>query len=253
LSWLPPGALHTVSMGVSMKLQLAPRRVAVILLCGVALLTVGQLLTVSAGYPGGYQHTSELLRVASFRGDNNLATWYSSMLLSGCALLLGVIATAVRRQAAGGWLPWAGLALTFVGLSIDDLCRFHEMMSDPMDQLFEYPGPLHYSWVIPGAVFVLMFVGAFARFLIRLPRRSRWSFVGAGALFIGGALGMEMVLGIQTKSHGSNNLTFDILLSTKKLMQLLGSTVFLCALLAHVRDHLPGLSIRPGGDRTESP
>jgi hypothetical protein len=236
-----------------MIFQLAPRRVAAVLLCGVAFLVFGQLLTLCAVHMRGYQYTNAFVRVASFRGDNNLETWYSSMLLLGCALLLGVIASAVRRQAAGGWIPWAALAITFVGLSIDDLCRFHEMMSDPMDLLFEYPGPLHYSWVIPGAVFVTVFAAVFARFLKRLPPRSRWSFIGAGALFLGGALGMEMILGIETKSHGSSSLTFDLLVSTKKLMQLLGSTAFLYALLAHVRDHLPDLSIRPAGDRAQRP
>ena len=88
---------------------------------GIALLTLGQILTLRAGDRLGHQSTGEFLRVACFRGENNLVTWYSSMLLMGCALLLGVIAAAVRRRAAGGWLPWVGLAITFVGLSIDDL------------------------------------------------------------------------------------------------------------------------------------
>ncbi|HEX3233708.1 MAG TPA: hypothetical protein VHR41_05895 [Gemmatimonadales bacterium] len=175
------------------------------------------------------------------------------MLLVECALLLSVIALATRAQLAPDWVAWAGLAGTFFFLSIDDLCRFHEMMSDPMDLLFEYPGPLQYSWVIPGMLFVIVFAVVFTPFVNRLPRRSRWSFIGAGALYVGGALGMEMALGIEAKSHGSSTLLFDLLLSTKKLMQLLGSIAFLCALLTHVRDYLPDLSVRPIAVSSERP
>ena len=231
-----------------MTVQLTPRRVAAVILCGLALITLGQMLTLFAVYKLGEPGTGALLSVMGFRGERNLVTWYGSMLLLACAFLLGAIAAGVRRQ-AGGWLPWAGLAITFVGLSIDAVCGIHGLPSEPLDRLFEYPGPLQYSWVIPGVVFVIAFAGVFARFVRRLPARSRWSFIGAGALFVGGALGMEMILGIETKARGSSTLTFDLLLSAKKLMQLLGSTAFLYALLVHVRDHLPDLSVGTAGDR----
>lgn len=236
-----------------MMVKLSPRRVTSVLLWGIGFLALGQMLSLREIYPLGDQPTAGLIGVASFRGESNLVTWYGSMLLMGCALLLGAITAAVRRRAARGWLPWAGLAITFVVLSIDEVCGFHELLSDPMDQLFDYPGPLLYSWVIPGVVFVLAFAALFAPFLRRLPPRSRWHFTCAGALYVGGALGMEMILGIQTKSHGSSNLTFDLLLSVKKLMQLLGSAAFVYALLAYARDHLPELSVGLAGDRGHRP
>ena len=54
---------------------------------------------------------------------------------------------------------------------------------------------------------LVMGVGlCYLRFLLQLERRTRLLFVAAGALFVGGALGMEMIAGIVVESYGVASL-----------------------------------------------
>jgi hypothetical protein len=85
------------------------------------------------------------------------------------------------------------LAVAFGYLSIDEMTEVHEQAITPLKQLFALDGVLSFSWIVLAvpltAVFGLLMVG----YLRALPRRFRRAFLLAGALYVGGAAGVEMI------------------------------------------------------------
>ena len=73
---------------------------------------------------------------------------------------------------------------------------------------------------------------AYARFLIHLPRRTCVLFLLAGAVYVGGALGMEMVAAVYDQSHGYENAVTASLSTVEETMEMLGLVLFNYALTA---------------------
>ena len=58
-----------------------------------------------------------------------------------------------------------------------------------MNSWFDFDGVLYFGWVIPASVLVSIFVLSYLKFLAHLPAITRFRFVRAGAIFVGGAMG----------------------------------------------------------------
>ena len=80
--------------------------------------------------------------------------------------------------------------------------------------LFTTTGALHFGWVIPAAILVLVLFLAFLGFLRRLhhlsPRTAR-RFVLAGALYVTGAVACDIPLGWWTSVHGDDNFVYYLI------------------------------------------
>jgi hypothetical protein len=162
--------------------------------------------------------------------EANVPTWYSSMLLFSCALAL------FRAGERGdGWRwHWWGLALTFAAISLDEVAGFHERLNRAARFGDALGGALHFGWVVPFAALVVVIGVLCVPFLAALPAATRWRFVGAGALYTGGALGIELVLGAWTSAHGEMNLAYRLIDAVEEGGEIAGASLFLWSLHAHL-------------------
>lgn len=71
-------------------------------------------------------------------------------------------------------------------------------------------------------------------FRSKLPRRSRWLFVLAGALYVGGALGVEALSGRQEWLHGGHTAGYHAVITVEELLEMAGLVVFIFALLDYI-------------------
>ncbi len=163
--------------------------------------------------------------------EANVPTWYSSSLLLLCAVALSSIA---RRESARGERSraWWVLAGIFVYMSLDEAIEIHEYLGSFVNGT----GVLHFSWVIPGAIIVVLVGAAFVPFLRALPPASRRRFVVAGAIYVGGALVMELPLGAWTAASGDDNLVYGLIDWVEETLELAGASLFLVALRRHGRE-----------------
>ena len=182
-----------------------------------------------------------LASLLSLSFEGNLPSWYASALPLVCAGLLAWISgdeTSDRRH-------WQALALGFLAISIDEAVGLHELLS----ALFTTTGALHFGWVIPAALLVLVLFLAFLGFLRRLhhlsPRTAR-RFVLAGALYVGGAVLFELPLGWWTARHGDENLGYYLIDWCEETLELAGLTLFAGALLERLAGR--GLQLTPRAD-----
>ena len=211
----------------------------------LALITLS-LLGQIAKYDFG--HTQLKGAVPLFYVDNEASapTWYSSAALAVAGALLFVIAYAsFQRKEKFRW-HWATLSALVLGLSLDEIAMIHEMPIDPMREAFQFGGALHYAWVIPGTVFVGIVGIIYLRFYLNLPRRTQILFLMAAAVFVMGAIGVEMLSGIQAHQHGEENLNYALIVTIEEFLEMLGVVILIRALVEYIEAELGGLQLRIG-------
>jgi hypothetical protein len=170
------------------------------------------------------------LRHFSFNEEHSLPTWYSAILLYTAALLSWEAAAADRSLSS----YWKGLAATFVLLSIDEDVSFHEAFITLLSFLRAYSDYLYFSWVALGAVFVLVFLMIYLPFLRRLPRPTAGRIFLAGAVYVTGALILEVIDGKILLLYGENSLPYIIGYLFEDLLEMTGILIYLHAVLAHL-------------------
>ena len=196
-----------------------------------------------------------MLRASFFAADNlyvvfdlwaeaSIPSWYSITLLLACTALLAVIAGAKRAVADRYARHWLGLALIFLALSIDDAADLHGQSSYKLREMFETGGFLTYAWVIPGAIACVAVGLAYLRFLTDLPPSVRWRFLVGGALFIAGALVMEMIEARYDSQYGVENMPYRIMVAIEESLEMSGLVIFISALLAYLSSLAERVEIR---------
>lgn len=176
--------------------------------------------------------------------ENNIPTWYSTVTILLCSILLGTIA-AVKTKEKDPYAPhWRMLSLVFLLMSVDEAASIHEWTTMPWRTAFNTSGLLYYAWVIPGAIFALMIGLSYLSFLRNLPPDTRRLFVTAGVIYIGGVIGMEMVEGYYDTQYGTQNMGYALIVMVEELLEMLGILVFLYALMSHLRLYAGGLEVR---------
>ncbi len=159
-----------------------------------------------------------------------LPAWFSSsvmiMIAGSCALVM-----ADRRQHAGGHAHlWGALAPIFVFLSADEAVGIHERVGALVKHAMHTTGMFTFAWVIPGIAVVGVLVILYARFVRDLPRGIRGLVVLSACLYIGGALGMEMVSGAIKTRFGEGDLYYCEV-AIEEFLEMVGLVAFLGATL----------------------
>lgn len=191
------------------------------LVCGAG------LVVELARYLGSLDPESDLRSALSLSYEANLPTWYSSGLLWTAALGL---AGCGFREPAGERAWWLGLAAIFMLLSLDESIELHEELGGA-----ELHGVLYFSWVVPGALLTGAFCAAYLRFWWRLPSATRRGFAWAFAVYVGGALGMELPLGAWYERYGDEDLGYAALDFLEESLEIAGLSVFLVVISEHLR------------------
>ena len=167
--------------------------------------------------------------------ENSIPTWYNSQILFLCAAVLYLIFTFKRTSTERYTLHWLGLTLIFLAFSIDEIVSFHESIVGPfMRRAFNLSGILYFGWVVPAAILIVVFAIAYFRFFINLPSRTRLLFFLSALLYIGGALGVELLGGYYFDAHGPNNITYAAITTVEEVAEMIGVVLFLYALVGYL-------------------
>ena len=227
------------------SIRLQPSRIVRILSAIAVLLVVISVAGQLVRYVGGHDYAYGLLSPAEqlFHVDreHNIPTLFSVLLLLSSASLLGLIALLKRRQQDPDHSKWTTLTCGFIFMAIDEAWSFHEMLVDPVRGLLGHDslGMFYYAWVIPGMAGVGILALLFLGFLLRLPSSTRWSFLAAGTIYLGGAIGIEMIGGRYGEAYGFENLTAQLMTHLEESMEMAGMIVFIYALLRYLAEQCP--------------
>lgn len=210
-----------------------------------ALSLTGRVLTAGAD-PGGlalaYRGVMDVDR------EGSIPSFYSAVMLLACAASLWTVADAVRRRGQRWERHWQVLAIAFVYLSIDEMVSLHERVIEPLREALDLGGVLYYSWVLVAVPLVIGFGLALVPFLRALPRWTAVAFLLSGAVYVGGAAGMEMVGGLIASSGGEGTLPLHAVVTFEELLEMVGITLFLASVNEHRLRYLTPSPVRGAAD-----
>lgn len=181
---------------------------------------------------------SELVALFNLDGERNIPAFFSMLLILFAALLLAIIAFFKKRQGAVYTLYWSVLAFGFLFMAADEAMSIHERLNEPMSRLLgeDRPGIFYLAWVIPGMATVL-FVGLFfLKFLRHLPGKTRFLFLLAAALYLGGAIALELVGNHYAALNGTASRAYAVCVTVEEWLEMAGIIVFIFALLRYMAE-----------------
>ncbi len=177
----------------------------------------------------------------------NVPTFFSTTLLIIAAALLATIFWMKRRNGESGTRPWAILAAGFVLMAFDEVVAAHERLIEPMRLVMGEGdlGILYFAWVVPAFVGVgLIGLGFLKFFFFGLPRRTRFLFGLAATLFLGGAIGFELLEGLHVESNSKETTLYIFLTTVEETFEMAGVIVFIRALVEYLAERYPMVSIQ---------
>lgn len=216
----------------------------------VLFVTIGVLAVLSVGgqvfiryvddFPGR-DTLATLARLFDVDGEQTLPALYSTLLLSAGAFLSSSIARLRRQAGLGDVAHWRALAAVFAILALDEFASLHETAIVPLRRALDVRGgALWFTWVVPGAVAVVVFALLFAWFVMRLPPRTRYLLVAAGLTFVGGAIGIELVGGAYQAARGGESMAYQLIVTVEETLEMVGASLFVYALLDYIVMTSPG-------------
>lgn len=194
----------------------------------ILLAVVGQYLRWQ-----GVEH--RFIEMFSVDTEKNPPALFSGLMLLLSAVVLAVVAIS---ESASRWSRhWWILAGGFLVMSLDETFSFHEKLIDPVRDAMgdEYPLVFHFAWVVPALALVVVLGISFAGFLRALPSSTRRLFLTSASLYLGGAIGMEMLGGRYHALHGSD-FTQSMIAIAEEALEMFGVCIFLYAALSYFRE-----------------
>jgi hypothetical protein len=153
--------------------------------------------------------------------EENLPTWFSGFLLGLTALWVWVVAEAKRGSSDRFRVHWTLLAGGFFLLSLDEIAGLHESVNTVIEV----------NWAIPGGILALLVGVMFFSFLWSLPSRTRMAFLVAGAIYVGGGAGVELI----GEPMETDTMAYNLTTVVEEGMEMGGVILFLAALLRYMR------------------
>lgn len=219
--------------------RLAVTTFTVLFLAGTALTLLSLLLHLYTLRAPESAELDQLLTLMSVNRETSLPSWFSSKILFVAALLLGFLYLSTRRTRSPGSRMWLGLSIIFLYLSVDEALFLHERVAGVFSRAFGLSGILYYAWVLPFSLLVLVFLVFYAPFFLRLQGRTRNLIALAGTLYLGGALGAEMIAALMDQSGNRETLAFIGIFTLEEWLEMTGISVFIFALLDYAARYLP--------------
>jgi hypothetical protein len=241
------------------------------------MITLAGLAARFALYMWGEVEFLQPLRLFDVGEERSIPTWFESILFLLCSTLLAVVAVAKKQRNDRFSLHWGVLSVILLLLSLDEVASIHEAVGEQSERLLNYAtgitpgGAISFFWVVPGAIFVFIVLLVYLRFLANLPQTTRRLFLFAGALFVLGALGIEMLTAQVVSSseaisgwvesasggmigRGSASAIPTILkglqTSVEEMFEMLGLTAFVYALLVYISSYVEDVSVRVRIDKS---
>lgn len=157
--------------------------------------------------------------------EESVPTWFSASLLLLTAVVLFLTAQLSRQGQDRYAIYWFGLGLGFAFMSADEIAGFHETLNSVTE----------ISWAVPGLIVALLIGVFYLKFLSSLPAPVAVRFMMSGAIFLGGAVGVELATEPYLYDDALDTLGYNLWTPVEEGMEMGGVILFLASLLDYLK------------------
>ena len=215
------------------KINLSPEKICkILLIISIGLIFANILAHVCLFLSDG-SYSGRLFRLDE---ESNIPTFYSAFNLAISSVLLALIAWKKKLNNSRYTKHWQFLSVLFFLLAIDEVAMIHEILTILRKPL-NASGFFYFTWVVPAIIFLIFLSLMFISVLKSLPKRIRTLFIVAGIIYIGGAIGVEMIGAYHSETFGENNITYGIITTIEESLEIIGVLVFIYSLLSYLQNY----------------
>ena len=202
-------------------------------LAGIALLfVVANGLVIFVRVELGLKATTGLGRLFDLDREGSLPALFSTALFFLNSALLFLVSKMRSndgdRISRRSWLMLSGL---FFFLAIDESAAIHEMLVNVLRVQMNTTGLFHFAWVIPYGIGTALLTVYLVPWFRRNDARTQYLFAASAALFICGALGMEMINGRSASISGTTGLPYQLTTMLEEALEMSGLILFIYSLM----------------------
>lgn len=229
-----------------MEFSLKPKIITNIMLGIIVVLSVMHIAQLIAYFYIGDTELFDFIELVDFDYEANLPSLYSALAILFCASQLWIIGLQQNRLCTPFKNHWFGLAAIFMFLGIDEAVGFHEEVGDFIEtfELFEAKGKLYFAWVVPYGFLLLLFAVSYIKFVLYLPKVIKTKFIIAGLMYIGGAVGIEIISAAEADLNGTDTIKYSILYTLEELCEMFAILLFCDTLLKYIAKEIGNISIK---------
>jgi hypothetical protein len=176
-----------------------------------------------------------LSRYVDLTYEMNLPAFFSAFLLGLAGTTIWVIYRKKIVQNGPYIFHWFTLSITFFFLALDETFELHEQLGWIATKYIGRENLLFEDWAYVAIPLVILFGTIFFRFFTHLPLREKRGFSLAAFLYVGGALGVEIIGSAFFIKFGFHQGTIYILLTTiEEVTEMVGVIYFIHVLKVYL-------------------
>ena len=176
--------------------------------------------------------------------EGSIPTWYATITLAACAVLLGLIAIdSLRHRKPYPW-HWAALAVIFGLLSLEEILGVHSEATGRLREIVSITDGPGYAiaLVVIGLVGLAIVALVFGRFYLWLPSRWRTWFTIAAVIYVTGVFASDAIGDYLITAAGEPTLAYDVVLTIEEALEMTGVLIVLVMLLEYIRTFVGPIS-----------
>lgn len=162
-------------------------------------------------------------------GEANIPSWFQSAVLTLCALLL----FAISARKPSFRFHWRVLSVLFLYLSLEEASSILEGLAYRLLRFL----PFTPSYL--AILGVALLAAGYRQFVLSLPAMSRVRFIVAGAIYVSGVIGLEMIGSFREDFFYAHRIFLLTRTVIEEGLEFLGIILFLRALLLYLKEEKP--------------
>jgi hypothetical protein len=226
-------------------MNLSPTKVLIKFLWVIALVNAASVASILAKYYYNDRYY-QITRFFDAGIEDNIPTIYSVIALAFAGFVCFLPASVSKLKSEIDRKHWLVLGCVMLFLAFDEGATIHEMIGSHFHDHFESGGYLYWLWVVPYGVLTAWFAAAYFPFLMRLPSKTRLGLVLSGAIFVGGAIGVEMISAAEyeaAREAGVRSLRYYLLYSLEEFLEMFGIALFVYYVLDYAAHLTPAIQL----------
>jgi len=178
--------------------------------------------------------------------ESSVPSIYSVQLLFFSSLLLAIISILKHKEKDRYRWHWTILSAGFLVMTFDEGASIHELIVTPFHNLLGdvLPKFLVFNWIVIGVLVVCIVVAFYIKFFLALPKRTKILLFLSAFIYLGGALGMEMVGSVYASQFGIKNLPYNTLTTIEETLEMLGLVLTIYTFLDYLKKNYGSIDLR---------